>query len=704
MESPPRAPRRPHVVTAHGDARIDDWYWLRDRDDPEVTAYLEAENAYTRHVFTPLEPLHERLYSEMRARIQETDSSAPSRKGPWWYYNRTVEGLQYAIHCRRADPEASLNVAGILAAIEAAAPGEQVLLDENEAAGDSDYFALGVFDVSPDHAILAYATDLSGAERYGLHIRDLTTGADLSDEISGVYYSSAWSTDCRHFFYTRTDDAMRPWQIWRHQIGDAGGDRLIYQEDDERFFASVALTRSERFVIINAASKMTSEVHFLDASEPGGPLQVIEPRRHGIEYSAEHATHPERGDIWLILTNDDGAKNFAVVEAPVDAPGKANWRPLVPHRAEVRVDDVDGFAGHVVIAERERALERLRIITWADGAQHVIDQPEPAYSLTGAANPEFVTPTLRFGYTSLVTPSSTIEYDVATRTRGLVKQQPVLGGYDPEQYLTERLWAPAPDGTEVPISLVCRRDVPRDGSAPCVLYGYGAYEITIDPTFSSPRLNLLERGFVFAIAHVRGGGELGRTWYEQGRLLEKRNTFTDFIACAEHLIDRGYTSASRLAIRGASAGGLLMGAVTNMGPELWGAVVAEVPFVDCLTTMLDESLPLTITEWEEWGNPAEDPEAYFSMKSYSPVDNVAATAYPTMYVTGGRNDPRVGFWEPAKWVAKLRATRTNDATLVLKTEMDAGHGGPSGRYEEWKDEAHVQAFILAALDGQLGGG
>jgi oligopeptidase B len=357
----------------------------------------------------------------------------------------------------------------------------------------------------------------------------------------------------------------------------------------------------------------------------------------------------------------------------------------------------------VVVTARLRALERLRIITWVDGAQHVIEQPEPVYSLTGAANPEFASPTLRFGYTSLVTPGSTIEYDVAGRTRQVIKQQPVLGGYDSDQYLTERLWARAADGTEVPISLVCRRDVPRDGSAPCVLYGYGAYEITIDPTFSSLRLNLLERGFVFAIAHIRGGGELGRKWYEDGRLLAKRNTFTDFIACAEHLIDQGYTSARRLAIRGGSAGGLLMGAVTNMRPELWRAVVAEVPFVDCLTTMLDDSLPLTVTEWEEWGNPVEDPEAYSYMRSYSPVDNVAATTYPTMYVSGGLNDPRVGFWEPAKWVAKLRATRTTETTLVLKTEMDAGHGGPSGRYEAWKDEAHVQAFILAAVDDQLDG-
>jgi oligopeptidase B len=590
----------------------------------------------------------------------------------------------------------------VIGAIASGAPGEEILLDENEAAGPSDYFALGVFDVSPDHTMVAYGTDVTGGESYVLRFRDLTAGTDLGEEISGVYYSSAWSTDSRTFFYTRTDNAMRPWQIWRHRVGDAGPGRLTYQEDDERFFVSVGLTRSERYVIVDAESKMTSEVHFLDASRPDDPLQVIEPRRQGIEYSAEHARHPQRGDIWLILTNADGADNFAVVETPVSAPGRVNWRPLVAHRPEVRLDNVEAFAGHVVVSERERALERLRIITWAGGPPQVIDQPEAAYSLSGSSNPEFASSKVRFGYTSLVTPSSTIEYDVGTGERRTVKRQPVLGGYDPERYVTERLWARAPDGVEVPISLVSRRDVPRDGSAPCVLYGYGAYEITIDPTFSSLRLNLLERGFVFAIAHIRGGGELGRAWYEEGRLLHKTNTFTDFIACAEHLIANGYTSPDRLAIRGGSAGGLLMGAVTNLRPDLWRAVIAEVPFVDCLTTMLDESLPLTITEWEEWGNPVEEPDAYAYIRSYSPVDNLAARAYPIMYVTGGLNDPRVGFWEPAKWVAKLRATRTNDAALVLKTEMDAGHGGPSGRYEAWRDEAHVQAFILAALDGRLG--
>jgi oligopeptidase B len=406
---------------------------------------------------------------------------------------------------------------------------------------------------------------------------------------------------------------------------------------------------------------------------------------------------PDTGDVFLILTNDDGAENFAILRAPVDDPGRANWKVMVPHRADVRLEGVDAFADYLAVSERERGLEHIRVIRVADGADHVIDQPEPVYSLGVGANLEWATTTLRFGYTSLVTPPSSIEYDLETRERSLVKQQTVLGGYDPERFTTERRWATASDGVLVPISLVSRRDLPRDGSSPCLLYGYGAYEISIDPTFSSARLSLLERGFVFAIAHVRGGGELGRRWYEDGKLLRKRNTFTDFIACAEHLIAEGYSAPATLVIRGGSAGGLLMGAVTNFRPDLWKAVVAEVPFVDVLTTMEDPSLPLTATEWEEWGNPIEDPEVYRYIKSYSPYDNVEASGYPSMYVSGGLNDPRVGFWEPAKWVAKQRVQRTDDNLLVLKTEMDAGHGGPSGRYDAWKDEAQVQAFILSSV-------
>jgi oligopeptidase B len=527
---------------------------------------------------------------------------------------------------------------------------------------------------------------------------------DLEDEIRDVYYSSAWSADGSAFFYTRPDEAVRPWQVWRHMVGRPGGEEtLVFQEDDDRFFVQVGLTRSERFIVIETNSKLTSEVHVVDADRASDSPRVVEPRRDGVEYHIDHARVPGKGDTFFIVTNDDGAENFALLEAPAADPGKDNWVVRIPQRPDVRLEGVDAFADRIVVSEREGGLEQLRVVSLADEGEHLIEQPEAVYSLIGCANLEFDSATLRFAYTSLVTPPSTIEYNMATKSRVVVKQQPVLGGYDPARYETKRLWATAPDGVNVPISIVSRRDLPLDGKAPCLLYGYGAYEVTIDPAFSSLRVNLLDRGFVFAIAHVRGGGEMGRRWYEDGKLLHKRNTFTDFITCAESLIVSGYTSPPRLVIRGGSAGGLLMGAVTNLRPDLWQAVVAEVPFVDCLTTMQDESLPLTITEWEEWGSPVKDPDVYRYMRSYSPYDNVAPKAYPAMYVSSGLNDPRVGFWEPAKWVAKLRhlpSTRPTDGDeplLVLKTEMGAGHAGPSGRYDAWRDEAQVQAFILRAV-------
>ena len=705
IAAPTHAVRRPHVLVAHGDEREDDWYWLHDPADPDVIRYLEAENGYTAASLRHLDGLQQTLYGQILARIQEADVTAPARNGPWWYYSRTVTEQQYAIQCRRPDPDRRLAAADILAAAERGEAGEVVLLDGNLEAGDSDYFALGVFDVTRDQTCLAYAVDLTGGERYTLRFRDLATGADLDDEIDNVSYSSAWSAGGDAFFYVRPDAAVRPWQVWRHRMGHpAATDDLVLQEDDERFFVGVGLTRSQRFIVLESDSKVTSEVRVLDAARPMETPRVIEPRRQGVEYSIDHAVLPGEGDVFLILTNDDRAENFALLRAPAADPGRANWRTLIPHRPEVRLEGVDCFAGHLVVTERERGLERIRVLRHADGADLIIDQPEPVYSLGGGANLEWTAPTLRFGYTSLVTPPSAIDYDVAGGDRVVVKQQAVLGGYDPGDYATDRVWAEAPDGVPVPISLVHRRDVALDGSAPCVLYGYGAYEITVDPTFSSLRLNLLERGFVFAIAHVRGGGELGRRWYEDGKMLHKKSTFTDFIACAEHLISHRYTSPDRLVIRGGSAGGLLMGAVANLRPDLWRAVVAEVPFVDCLTTMMDPSLPLTATEWEEWGNPIEDPGVYAYMKSYSPYDNVAAVDYPAMYVTAGLNDPRVGFWEPAKWVARLRASKTDDHLIVLKTEMDAGHGGPSGRYDAWMDEARVQAFVLDAVGLAATGG
>jgi oligopeptidase B len=727
VPTPPVAPQ--HTVThlAHDDPRADDWHWLADRDDPAVVEYLQAENAYADAVMAPTAGLQDRLFEQIRSRVAETDISSPTFHGGWWYWSRTVAGQQYPVHCRRPDPNRSLSAGQVLAAARAALPGAgvagdgtaapqagpalygevvahagQVVLDENILAGPSDYFAVGVFDVRPDHQVLAYAVDHDGSERYQLRFRDLGSGDDLADVIEDVYYGSAWSCGCTSFYYVRPDKTMRPWQVWCHVLGTpASRDQLVYQEDDERFFVSVELTRSQRFVLVTCESKMATEVHYLRAEPERGRLSVVLARLEGFEYDVDHAVLPGHGDTWIVRANrgPDGEKldNFALFSLPVGENRPAALTPLLGYRPAVKIEAVDAFARHLLVLERSEGTEQLRAVRLADGSEHVIAQPEPAYALSDEASPEWDTDVVRFGYSSMLRPPSSIDYDLEHGQRTVVKETTVGGGFRPDDYRTQRLWAEAGDGTRIPVSVVCRRGQRLDGTAPCLLYGYGSYEIPIDPGFSLARLNLLERGFVFAIAHVRGGGEMGRPWYEDGRLMRKTNTFTDFIACAEHLIADGWTSPDRLAIRGGSAGGLLMGAVTNMRPDLFGAVVAEVPFVDVVTTMSDEALPLTVTEWEEWGNPRDDAAAYAYMKAYSPYDNVHPAAYPSMYVTAGLNDPRVGYWEPAKWVAKLRVTKTDDNPLVLRTEMGAGHQGPSGRYDAWRDEARVQAFILAAL-------
>ncbi|HZP28665.1 MAG TPA: S9 family peptidase [Acidimicrobiia bacterium] len=708
---PPIAPRRPHVLRHGDDERVDDWFWLRRRDDPEVITYLEAENAYTRAALAHTEALQGRIFEEIVARVQETDATAPVRKDAWEYFSRSREGLQYSQHCRRPAGTPGLPDPAALAGSE---PGEELVLDENELAGNSGYFALGGFAISPAHDRLAYSVDLTGGEVYTLRFRAVTPAepgggppptVELPDEIPGTYYGLAWANDGATVFYVRPDEAIRPYQVWRHTLGTpASDDVLVFQEDDERYFVSVERTRTGRYVVVTTASKLTTEAWFVDADAPTEPLRVVAPREEGVEYHVEHhadpAGEPDAGRFY-ILTNAGGAENFMLAVAPVADPGRAGWETVVAHRPDVRLEDVDAFAGHLVLSERARGLERLRVIRLVDGDEHVVEMPEEVYSAWMGSNPEFESTTIRFGYTSLVAPPSDYAYDLDTRETTLVKQHPVLG-YDPARFETHRLWATATDGTEVPISIVHPRDFPRDGTGPLLLYGYGSYEISIDPAFSTTRLSLLERGCAYAIAHVRGGGELGRRWYEDGKFAHKPNTFTDFVACAEHLVAIGYASPARLAARGGSAGGLLMGAVANLRPDLFRAIVAEVPFVDCLTTILDASLPLTVTEWEEWGNPASDPVIYATMKAYSPYDNVGAHDYPAMLVTGGLNDPRVQYWEPAKWVAKLRATKTDDRLLVLKTEMDAGHSGPSGRYDAWGDEAFVLAFLLDQLG--LGGG
>ena len=651
-----------------------------------------------------------RLFEEIKARIVETDLSVPVRKGPWWYYQRTVEGQSYGIHCRRPvdgpggdarTPPGLTAPPAPAGAVPAPSPDEQVLLDENDLAAGHAYFEVGNLAVSPGHSFLAYATDVTGDERFTLRIRDLVTGADLDDALEGTSYGVAWANDDATIFYTRPDAANRPHQLWRHRLGTAADrDVMVFEEPDERFHLGVGRTKDGAFVVVELQSKLTSESHVIPADRPEELPRVVAARRQGVEYGVEH-----HGDSFVLLTNDE-AENFRVVAAPADDPGRQHWHELIAHRPDVRLEGLDLFARHLVAYERREGAPRIRVVGLPEGGLDdpaplpegwLVPCPESPSASWGGPNPEFDSTVLRYEYSSLVTPRSVYDLDMDSTEALLRKRQPVLGGYDPAQYVTERLWATAPDGTAVPISIVARREVPRDGSAPCLLYGYGAYEYSIDPIFSSSRLSLLERGFVYAIAHVRGGGELGRRWYDDGKLLHKPNTFSDFVACAHRVVETGLTSPDRLVARGASAGGLLMGAVANQAPAMFRAIVAEVPFVDCLTTMMDETLPLTVIEWEEWGNPAADAEVYAMMKSYSPYDNVRPARYPDLLVTAGLEDPRVGYWEPVKWVQRLRATAL-DPSVLLKVELDAGHGGPSGRYDAWRDEAFALSFVLGAVN------
>ncbi len=712
--------------------RTDDWYWLRDRDDPLVLDHLRAENAYADAVLAELAPLRETLFEEMVARIAETDLSVPVRHGPWWYSTRTEQGRSYPIHCRRpaapsSDPPLDTRPA----------EDEQVLLDENALAEGLEFLEVANLTVSPDHRRLAYGTDTTGGEVFTLSFHALADGAEETPEVvAGTSYGLAWSADSTAVFYTRADAAMRPFQVWRHRLGtDPSTDVLVLEEPDEQFTLSVGHTKDRVFVVIALQSTTTSEVWVVPASAPHAAPRLIEGRRHGVEYAVEHRAAPPGPDagpgLFVILTND-GATDFRLVVAADSAPGREGWREVLPHRPGTRLEDVDVFDRWLVVTERHEGESRIRVVDFEGDDVEAVSSgrllgdellrrsrlvpagEHPSTTRVGP-NPEAAATLLRYEQTSLVSPAAVLDLDMASGEVHLRKRQPVLGGYDPSEYRTQRLWATAPDGTRVPISVVHRADLlPRPGDtpgtplrrpAPCVLYGYGAYEHSVDPVFSSLRLSLLDRGFVYAIAHVRGGGELGRAWYEHGKLGAKPHTFSDFIACARHLVDTGFTTPELLAARGASAGGLLVGAVLNQAPGLFRAAVAEVPFVDCLTTMLDDSLPLTVGEWEEWGNPVADPEAYAVIKGYSPYDNIRppardgdGTRSPRILVTAGLHDSRVGFWEPAKWVARMREADPG-AVVVLRTELAAGHGGPSGRYQAWRDEALVQAFLLDALVG-----
>lgn len=718
---PPPAPeRRPYVLRAHGHERRDDWYWLRDRDDPAVLAHLRAENAYAEASLAPLAPLRDLIYEEMVARIAETDLSVPVRRGPWWYYTRTQQGRSYPVHCRR--PAA----AGDPPPLDPGpAPDEEVLLDENELARGLDFFEVGSLVVSPDHGRLACAADTTGDEVFDLSFRTLAPGLPEAPEVvPRTSYGLAWAADATAVFYTRVDRAMRPFQLWRHRLGtDPAEDALVLEEPDERFTLSVGQTKDRAFVVASLQSTTTSEVWVVPADDAGAAPRVVERRRPGTEYAVEHRAGPDGRPGWFVILTNDAARDFRVVVAPDHDPGRARWREVVPHRPGTRVEDVDVFDRWLVVAERRLGEPVLRVIGTGDGSgdpfagdllarSRLVPAAEHPAATWEGANPEPGSTLLRFEQSSLVSPRAVLDLDMATGAVQLRKRQPVLGGYDPSRYRTYRLWVDA-GGVRVPLSLVHRADLlpdpeaapgtPPRRPAPCVLYGYGAYEHSVDPVFSSLRLSLLDRGFVYAVAHVRGGGELGRAWYEDGRLAAKPNTFADYLACARFLVDAGFTSPDRLAARGASAGGLLAGAAVNLAPGLFRAVVAEVPFVDCLTTMLDETLPLTVGEWEEWGDPAADPEAYRVIGSYAPYDNVRSTGpdgrpvrYPSVLATAGLHDPRVGFWEPAKWVARLRGADPA-AQVLLRTELVAGHGGPSGRYDAWREEALVQAFLVDAL-------
>ena len=680
---PPVAKVVPKVIEAHGDKRQDNYFWLRDdaRKDPEVLGYLAEENRYLEAVLKPTEALQKRLYDEILGRIQQTDESVPVRKGEYLYYTRTLEGKQYPVHCRRRAPDGP----------------EEVLVDQNELAAGHKYFRLANESVSPNQQLLLFGTDTAGDEVYTLVFKNLATGQMLADRVTGAYYTVAWAADNQTVFYTVVDAAKRPYKVFRHKLGtNSQADVEVYHEPDERFYVTLAKSKDERFIFLAINSQTTSEIRYLDAGSPSGSLRTLFPRADNIQYAAVH-----HGESFYVAINDRG-RNFRLIRVSDQQPDLAQAVELIPHRPEAYLERIDAFAEHLVMLERVNGLRQIRIADLRKGfsaeAMHVISAPEAAYvfNFDGHQNPEFYTSTLRYTYSSLVTPPSTFDYDMDQRTRQLRKQQPVLG-YRPEEYATERIFATAPDGKKIPIALVYRRGLlKRDGSNPALLYGYGAYGSNSEPVFQSDRLSLLDRGFVWAIASIRGGSEMGKQWHDEGRMMNKRNTFTDFIAAAQHLVKENYTRPERLAALGASAGGLLMGAVINLRPDLFGAVIAKVPFVDVLNTMADTSLPLTVGEFEEWGNPA-DPQAYAYMRSYSPYDNVQGQVYPHLLVTAGLNDPRVSYWEPAKWVAKLRAMKKGDNLLLLKTDMGAGHFGASGRYERIQETALEYAFLLTAL-------
>lgn len=675
--TPPIAKKIPKELTIHENTRIDNYFWLNQREDQEVINYLEAENEYTDYILKPTEELQEKLFEEMKSRIKETDQSVPYEKNGYFYYTRYEEGKEYPIYCRKKN---SLD------------NNEEILLDVNIMADGYDYFHVNGLSVSPDNKMMAYGVDTISRRMYTIKIKNLETGEILNDVMNITTGYAVWANDNKTLFYTKKDEeTLRSNQIFKHKLGDdATADLKVYEEADETFNASVWKTKSEKYIIIGSYSTMSEEYRFLNANNPDENFKVIQERERGLEYSIAHF-----GDYFYIKTNLD-AKNFRLMRTPVNKTEKENWEEVIAHRDDVFLEGMELFKDYLVVQEREQGLTKLRIINWETKDEHYLQFDEEVYMAYVSTNPNFDSEVLRFGYTSMTTPSSTYDYNMRTHEKELKKQQEVLGDFDPANYETKRLWATADDGTKVPMSVVYRKGIKLDGNNPTLLYAYGSYGATMDPYFSSTRLSLLDRGFVYALAHIRGGQYLGREWYEDGKLLKKINTFTDFNDCAEFLIEAKYTNPDKLFAMGGSAGGLLMGAIVNMQPELYKGVVAAVPFVDVVTTMLDESIPLTTGEFDEWGNPKEK-EYYDYMLSYSPYDQVKAQDYPAMLVTTGLHDSQVQYWEPAKWVAKLREMKTDDNVLLLHTNMDAGHGGASGRFEALKEYAMEYAFMFQQL-------
>lgn len=673
--TPPVAHTQVKEMTLHGDTRVDPYFWLREQQNPQVIDYLNAENRFTEAYMQDTQKLQQKLYGEMVGYLIETDSSVPRQRDNYFYYSRTEKGKNYRIYCRK---KGSLE-----------AP-EEVLLDLNALAEGKEYLNLGIYEVSPDHRYLAYSLDEDGSESYNLYIRDLESGDLLSDKLTGTYYSAEWAADSQTLFYNVIDEANRPYKLFRHSLGSAQSDDvLVHHESDERFNVGVYKTSSDKYLILHLESNTTSENHYIPADRPQEQPQLIQAREQDIEYSVEH-----HGQDFIISTND-GATNFHVVRAPIANPSKAHWTSLVPEQDDAKIQSIQVFEKYMTVVYRRDARMQVQAYNLLNGLNWDLQYPEDVASVWAHGEQDFEGNTLRVSYASLVTPWSVFDYHLDSQSLEL-KKQDKIDGYDPSDFVMEREYATAADGTQVPLTLVYQKGLKKDGLNPTYLYSYGSYGISTDPDFSSTVITLLKRGFVYAIAHIRGGEEMGRKWYEDGKLLNKKNTFTDFIACAEHLIAKGYTRNDKLVIEGGSAGGLLMGAVSNMRPDLFQAVIADVPFVDALNTMLDASLPLTITEYEEWGNPNEKPY-YDYIKSYAPYENIRAQDYPNMLVLGGLNDPRVKYWEPAKFVARLRTVKTDDNILLLKTNMSAGHSGASGRYEALKEEAFKYAFFLKTL-------